>query len=1568
MGKQETATQENKYPLKVLRLWRQRLVQNILRALTILGFLALVVASYSEYLRGYRWNILLYLGIYTVLLYLIFALTKSHALAFHLEADITERKRAEEALKESEKRYRRITSAITDYIYTVTVVDGKAVRTLHSPASEAITGYTTEEFSSDPNLWFNMVVEDDRERVRDHVARILAGEDVDPIQHRIRRKDGSVHRVSNTPVLHMDSCGVLISYDGVISDITERNRVEKALMESQERYRILAENAHDLIWIFNLNLECIYVSPSVKHFRGYSVEEAMHQRLEEVLTPDSYRKAMQLFESEVYLERSGQRHGPDWSQTHEFEVVRKDGSTVWTEVTMNLISNDDGEISGLMGITRDISERKRAETALLVSEEKYRLLVENANEAIFVAQDGMLRFVNPKTVEILGYTNEELTSNSFVIFLHPEDRALVVDRHQKRLRGEMLPEVYSFRIVDKAGNTRWVEINAVLISWEGRPATLNFLADITQRIQAVEALKERQAKLNSIFRAAPTGIGVVANRILLEVNDHICDITGYAREELVGKSARILYPTQEDFDFVGREKYRQIQERGTGSVETRWRRKDGTIIDIILSSSPIVADDLSAGVTFTVLDITERKQAEAALRQKLAFDSLITKLLAQFASSTGQEIDEHIRACLQEIGCFVGAEDVFVILASHDFATWKTSHDWQAPGTPDLFQKYHNVPMGAFVWSEKRLQAGDVILVNTLDDLPPEAAFERENLELDGAKSVLQVPLRGRGGLVNGCIGLKSYSRQISWSQEDVQRLQIVGDTIANALERKRAEAALMESEERYRILAENVHDIIFTMDVNLRFTYISPSITRIRGFTVEEAMSQTAAEALTPASLEVAMKAFLEELEIEARETKDLWRTRTMELEETCKDGSPIWTETSFSTLRDEENKFIGFLGITRDITERKRAEETLKESEQKLDCIIQGYPIPAFVIDKDHRVVQWNKALEELSKIRAEDVRGTRQHWRAFYPKERPCMADLVLNQTWEGIFAWYPDKAMKSTLIPEAYEAMDFFPELGGEGKWLRFTAAAIKDSAGNLVGAIETLEDVTENKRAEAALKESEERFRDLARLLPETVFEANEKGVFTFVNQAGFEKFRFTQEDFDRGLSVLDVIVPEEHPRLLVNVQRIIQGERIGLNEYTARRKDGIKFPALAHSTRILREGNPAGLRGFLIDISEKKALEEQLMRAQKMEAIGTLAGGIAHDFNNLLMGILGNVSLMKMKMDESHPFHERMKNLEDYVQRGSDLTKQLLGFARGGKYEIKPTHLGEFIRKSSEMFGRTKKEIRIHRKAQEKLWTVEVDRGQMDQVFLNLYVNAWQAMPGGGDLYLSVENMELNERAVNPCELKPGRYVKVMVADTGIGMDEVTKARIFEPFFTTKELGRGTGLGLATVYGIVQNHGGFIHVESEKGVGSTFIIYLPASEKAVEDEKKAEDEVRRGRETILLIDDEAMILDVGSRMLIGLGYAVLTAQGGKTGVEVFRQNFGRIGLVILDVIMPDIGGWGAFERLQEIDPSVKVLLSSGYALDEQAKEIMAKGCKGFIQKPFSMEELSKKIREILDKQ
>ena len=323
--------------------------------------------------------------------------------------------------------------------------------------------------------------------------------------------------------------------------------------------------------------------------------------------------------------------------------------------------------------------------------------------------------------------------------------------------------------------------------------------------------------------------------------------------------------------------------------------------------------------------------------------------------------------------------------------------------------------------------------------------------------------------------------------------------------------------------------------------------------------------------------------------------------------------------------------------------------------------------------------------------------------------------------------------------------------------------------------------------------------------------------------------------------------------------------------------------------------------------------------------------------------------------------------MEEYVQKGSDLTRQLLGFARGGKYEVRTTNLGKFAARSAEMFGRTRKEISIHHTAEKDLWHVDVDRGQMDQVLLNLFVNAWQAMPGGGNLYIAVENTELGAQDVAGFGVTPGRFVKLTVRDTGVGMDESTRSRIFEPFFSTKERGRGTGLGLASVYGIIKNHGGFIGVESEIGVGSTFTIHLPASEEKTEEEDQPESKPDRGRGTVLIIDDEEMIVDVGRQMLEALGYIVLTAGGGREGIDIFQRNAKSVDLVILDMIMPDLSGRETFEALRRRSPAVNVLLSSGYSLDSQAKDMMAEGCKGFIQKPFTMAELSRKIREMIEK-
>ena len=372
-------------------------------------------------------------------------------------------------------------------------------------------------------------------------------------------------------------------------------------------------------------------------------------------------------------------------------------------------------------------------------------------------------------------------------------------------------------------------------------------------------------------------------------------------------------------------------------------------------------------------------------------------------------------------------------------------------------------------------------------------------------------------------------------------------------------------------------------------------------------------------------------------------------------------------------------------------------------------------------------------------------------------------------------------------------------------------------------------------------------------------------------------------------------------------------------------------------------------------------------KKEKLEAFGTLAGGIAHGFKDLLMGIQGDASSMLLDIDSSHPRYERLKNIEQSVQSGAELTRQLSGFARDGKCEVKPTNIKELVEKSSRTFGRTKKEIKIRRDYQKDIWTVEVDQGQIEQVLSKLYVNVWQAMPGGGELYLRTENVTLDENDVKPYNVEPGNYVKISVTGTGVGMDEATRQRISEPFYTTKNRGRGAGLGLAPVYGIIKNHGGIINVYSKKDEGSSFIIYLPASKKEIVEDGKLPGEELKGKETILLVDDEDMIIHIGQEILKALGYKVLMARSGKEAIKLYKVNKDKIDMVILDMIMPDMGGEDTYDRMKEINPDIKALLSSGYIIDGQVDEILEGGCNGFIQKPFNMTQLSQKIREVFDK-
>ena len=395
------------------------------------------------------------------------------------------------------------------------------------------------------------------------------------------------------------------------------------------------------------------------------------------------------------------------------------------------------------------------------------------------------------------------------------------------------------------------------------------------------------------------------------------------------------------------------------------------------------------------------------------------------------------------------------------------------------------------------------------------------------------------------------------------------------------------------------------------------------------------------------------------------------------------------------------------------------------------------------------------------------------------------------------------------------------------------------------------------------------------------------------------------------------------------------------------------------------QNNPAGLLVIHRDISEAKRVEAYLQQVQRLEAIGNLAGGIAHDFNNLLMVIQGTVSLLLYSTQSSHPHYKHFINIEKQAQRGSKLTKQLLGYAHKGKYEVKPINMNDIIIESSETLRQTRKDIRIHYNLASDLYSIEADIYQMEQALMNLYINAADAMNDGGDLTLTTRNILSDEIVSTVNEVKTGKYILITMEDTGIGMDKKTIDRVFEPFFTTKEIDKGTGLGLASVYGIVKGHGGYINVDSELGRGTIFNVYLPASEKPITTLPDEPKKALKGQGAVLIVDDEKPVLEVGAEMLKAIGYKVFKAQNGRAAIKLYKEYQDQIDLVILDMILPDLGGGEIFDLLKEINPSVAVILSSGYSIEGRATDILNRGCKGFIQKPFSMEELAEKIKSII---
>ncbi|MDY6837528.1 MAG: response regulator [Thermodesulfobacteriota bacterium] len=637
-----------------------------------------------------------------------------------------------------------------------------------------------------------------------------------------------------------------------------------------------------------------------------------------------------------------------------------------------------------------------------------------------------------------------------------------------------------------------------------------------------------------------------------------------------------------------------------------------------------------------------------------------------------------------------------------------------------------------------------------------------------------------------------------------------------------------------------------------------------------------------------------------------------------------------------------------------RKTISQHLERSERRYRFLVQASPDIIYTLDREGRFTFVNDAVHHLLGFTRQELIGS-PYTTVIYEKDLN-RANYLFNERRTG------DRAAagvelrlriaqndngteqhETSFLPIELKATGVYESLRPQGSQKRY------------LGTYGVARDTSNRKRAEEALQRSEERYRALFENSPiDTVIVDHEARVTDF-NLA-------KRRSSDRLPKVGDVMYKDyagKHGTGMLGKLR--ECMRTGLPE---------EFPEQRYGDRFLHIRMSPFSEGAIItsiDITAQKRIEAQFQQAQKIEAIGTLAGGIAHDFNNLLMAVLGNTSLILHDVGPDHPHYERLKNIEEHVRSGAALTRQLLGYARQRQYELQRIDLNALVKETAYAFGRTRKDTVLYQELAEGLYEIDGDKGQMEQVLLNLYVNAAEAMPGGGSLFLKTVNRSREEVRGKLHDPQPGNYVLLTVTDTGIGMDRETRERVFDPFFTTKELGRGTGLGLASAYSVVKSHGGHIEVASKKGKGTTFSIYLPATKKREETAIAASEQSAIKGRTILLVDDEKMILDIGGKVLNRSGYHVLKAAGGKEALQVYKRHKDKIDLVILDMRMPDMGGSEVYNQIKEIDPGVKVLLASGYSIDSQVRGLLDRGCNGFIEKPYRREELTETITEILDK-
>jgi PAS domain S-box-containing protein len=674
-----------------------------------------------------------------------------------------------------------------------------------------------------------------------------------------------------------------------------------------------------------------------------------------------------------------------------------------------------------------------------------------------------------------------------------------------------------------------------------------------------------------------------------------------------------------------------------------------------------------------------------------------------------------------------------------------------------------------------------------------------------------------------------------------------------------------------------------------------------------------------------------------------------TLTFEMTGVKGRRLWLETHAVPLRNDSDEIIALLGITRDVTERKKSEDALKKERDFIAAVLNTVGAMVLVLDRTGKIIRFNRTCETVCGYSFEEVRD-RHVWDFLVPPEEVEGVKKVFSSLTAGMF-------------PNKHE--NYWIAKDGTRKLISWSNTALLDAGGAIEYVIPTGIDITEHRKAENALKE-EKKFSDtIIDSLPGMFYICDQEGRLLRWNNNEKAVTGYSVEELSR-MNVLELF--REDRALIANILQEVLDKGRASAEARITTKSGSFLPFLLTGFRMTTNEKQY-IVGVGIDISERRKLEEQLRQSQKMESIGTLAGGIAHDFNNILTAVIGYGSLLQLKMRRDDPLMHNVGQILASANRAASLTQSLLAYSRKQLLNPRVVDLNAIIRKVEQLLAHLiGEDVEMKTMLAEKQIFVLADPGQIEQVLMNLAANARDAMPDGGKLYIETELTEMDEEGVRTHDVqKPGLYALIAVTDSGMGMDEKTRERIFEPFFTTKEVGKGTGLGLAMVYGIIKQHEGSVHVYSEEGRGTTFKIYLPVVPATTEDACGVElSPIKGGAETLLVAEDDEAVRTLTSSMLEQFGYTVIQAEDGEDAVNKFMANRDKVRLLLLDVIMPKKNGKEVYDKIRIFDPAVKALFLSGYNAEViHQKGLLDKGLH-FILKPVPMNDLLRKVRSILD--